>query len=80
MERKEILETSESYDQIKVFMQGAGQSDPIDILLAINNEDSLRKAKVESGVARKAIEKADSYFSKIGVKPETPTRIPGNRK
>jgi hypothetical protein len=41
---------------------------------------ALRKAKIERGTARRAIEKADSYFSKIGVKPETPTRIPGNRK
>jgi RHS repeat-associated protein len=40
---------------------------------------SLRKAGMSKEEARSAIESADKYFKSIGVKPDTITRIPGNR-
>lgn len=41
---------------------------------------ALRFANIDKDEARKIIEWADDYFSSIGVTPNTPTRIPGNRK
>ena len=41
---------------------------------------ALRKAGIEKDTAKDAIKKTDLYFSTIGVKPDTITRIPGNRK
>ena len=40
---------------------------------------ALRKAGFDESAARGEIQRADSYFSSIGVTPNTPTRIPGNR-
>jgi RHS repeat-associated protein len=40
---------------------------------------AMRRAGISEEDARKAIERADEYFSGIGVTASTPTRIPGNR-
>lgn len=41
---------------------------------------SLRKADIPKEEAKKAIKRADTYFENIGVKLDTETRIPQNRK
>ena len=41
---------------------------------------ALRKAGVPENEARDFINNADQYFQKLGVKPDTKTAIPGNRK
>jgi hypothetical protein len=40
---------------------------------------ALRRAGYSEAEARQAIQEADNYFFGIGVQPNTPTRIPGNR-
>lgn len=40
---------------------------------------ALRRAGVSEADSRRAIQEADDYFSSIGVRMDTPTRIPGNR-
>jgi hypothetical protein len=40
---------------------------------------ALRAAGFSPGQARAEIQRADEYFSGIGVKPDTVTRVPGNR-
>ena len=40
---------------------------------------ALRRAGYSPEDARRAIEEADDFFYGLGVRPETPTRIPGNR-
>lgn len=40
---------------------------------------ALRVGGYSAGEARAAIERADAYFSSIGVERTTPTRVPGNR-
>jgi hypothetical protein len=41
---------------------------------------AMRRAGVSEQQARYEIQRADQYFSSIGVNPNTPTRIPGNRR
>lgn len=41
---------------------------------------SLRKADVPKEEAKNAVKRADTYFESIGVKLDTETRIPQNRK
>lgn len=40
---------------------------------------ALRRAGMSEADARQAIQEADGYFFSIGVRMDTPTRIPGNR-
>jgi len=40
---------------------------------------ALRRAGYSEAEARQVIQVADDYFYGIGVRPDTPTRIPGNR-
>jgi hypothetical protein len=40
---------------------------------------ALRQSGFSEAEARQAIQEADDYFFGIGVQPNTPTRIPGNR-
>ncbi len=40
---------------------------------------ALRRAGYSQSEARRVIQEADDYFYGIGVRPDTPTRIPGNR-
>ena len=41
---------------------------------------ALRRAELSPADARRAIQEADDYFRSIGVTPNTPTRIPGDRR
>jgi RHS repeat-associated protein len=41
--------------------------------------DALRAAGYSDAEATQAVQEADNYFRGIGVNPQTPTRIPGNR-
>jgi hypothetical protein len=41
---------------------------------------ALRRAGYTEVEARRVIQEADDYFYGIGVRPDTPTRIPGNRR
>lgn len=41
---------------------------------------SLRRAGVPEEEARSLIQQADDYFSNLGVKPNTKTNIPGDRR
>lgn len=40
---------------------------------------ALRRGGLSESDARAAIQQADEHFRSIGVGPQTPTRIPGNR-
>ena len=41
---------------------------------------ALRRGGLRLEEAHAAIARADAYFARIGVRPRTPTRIPGNRR
>jgi hypothetical protein len=40
---------------------------------------AIRRAGLSEAEARQAIQEADDYFFSIGVRMNTPTRIPGDR-